>query len=141
MKCLDEWVGEHKVDEIECVVADLSGIPRGKILPAAKFLRMAREQSLRMPESVFIQTVTGEYAEDEDEEIVGPQDHDITLMPDEDTIRVVPWYADPTAQIIHDCFYADGSPVEIASRHVLRRVLQLYDERGWPPVVAPEVEF
>jgi glutamine synthetase len=141
MRFMEEWVAERKIDEIECLVADLSGIPRGKILPASKFLKIVRENGLRLPESIFIQTVTGEYAEDEDDDIIGPEDRDITLRPDEGTIRLVPWYEEPTAQVIHDCYRSDGSPVEIASRHVLRRVLQLYDDRGWKPVVAPEVEF
>jgi glutamine synthetase len=60
---------------------------------------------------------------------------------DPDTLRMVPWAAEPTAQIIHDCFQSDGAPVEATPRHVLRRVLARYAERGWRPVVAPELEF
>ena len=66
MRFMEEWIGEHKTDEVECLVADLSGIPRGKILPAAKYLKIVRENGLRLPESVFIQTVTGEYSENAD---------------------------------------------------------------------------
>ena len=54
---------------------------------------------------------------------------------------MVPWYDEPTAQVINDCAYADGRPVGMAPRQVLRRVLALYAERGWRPVVAPEMEF
>jgi glutamine synthetase len=43
--------------------------------------------------------------------------------------------------VIADCYNQDGSPVEIASRYVLKRVLQLYEDRGWKPVIAPELEF
>ncbi len=136
-----EWLKERKINEVECLVADISGIARGKILPAAKFIKSVREHSLRLPESVFVQTVTGEYPEDEEDLMVGPADVDVLLQPDPDTLRLVPWYAEPTAQVISDCFYNNGEPVEIASRQVLRRVLALYDERGWRPVVAPELEF
>jgi len=141
MSKLEEWLTERKVGEVECLVPDMSGIARGKILPATKFIKSTREHSLRLPESIFIQTVTGEYAEDEDDEVMGPQDHDVNLQPDPDTISIVPWYDEPTAQVIVDCFNQDGSPVEIASRYVLKRVLQLYDDRGWKPVIAPELEF
>ncbi len=141
MTQLEDWLKERSIEEVECLVADLSGIARGKILPARKFIKSVREHSLRLPESVFIQTVTGEYAEDEDDQMVGEIDVDVVLKPDPDTISLVPWYRDPTAQVIADCYYNDGAPVEIASRHVLRRVLALYDERGWRPVVAPELEF
>ena len=34
-----------------------------------------------------------------------------------------------------------GRPVEEAPRQVLRRVLALYAEKGWNPIVAPEIEF
>jgi glutamine synthetase len=53
----------------------------------------------------------------------------------------VPWAAEPTAQVIHDCFYSDGRRVMMAPRHVLRHVLELYEQRGWEPVIAPELEF
>jgi glutamine synthetase len=96
---------------------------------------------LRLPESIFIQTVTGQYADEEDEAVTNPANGDIYLQPDSSTIRLVPWYDAPTAQIIHDCVYADERPVDIAPRAVLRRVLDLYAERGWRPIVAPELEF
>ena len=57
------------------------------------------------------------------------------------TIRRVPWATEPTAQIIHDCFHADGEPVQTTPRYVLRRVLERYRHRGWQPVIAPELEF
>src|SRR3546814_10228329 len=63
------------------------------------------------------------------------------MTPDPASMRPVPWYEEPTAQVICDCVYADGGPVEISSRHVLRRVLSLYEAKGWRPVVAPELEF
>jgi glutamine synthetase len=53
----------------------------------------------------------------------------------------MPWAAEPTAQVIHDSYYKDGSAVELAPRHVLRRVLKLFEDAGWKPVVAPELEF
>ena len=34
--------------------------------------------------------------------------------------------SDPTAQVIHDAYHADGRPVEIAPRQVLRRIVELY---------------
>ena len=68
-------------------------------------------------------------------------DRDMHLEPDFSTLAVVPWEEDPTAQVIHDAYHADGRPVEIAPRQVLRRIIQLYENRGWVPVVAPEIEF
>jgi glutamine synthetase len=133
-----EWLRAHSVTEVECIVADINGVARGKILPGDKFLRSIQEDSLRLPESIFIQTVTGDYPE---EDVIDPIDRDVRLRPDFDSLRLVPWYEEPTAQVVADCVYHDGSPVDISSRYVLRRVLKLYEEKGWKPVVAPEVEF
>jgi glutamine synthetase len=139
MEKLAEFLKRHRVTEVECMVPDMNGIARGKILPDDKFLKGLRQQGMRLPESIFVQTVTGDYPDNED--VTDPATIDIYLMPDAETIRLVPWYDEPTAQVICDAVYADGGEVEIAPRHVLRRVLQLYDEQGWRPIVAPELEF
>ena len=72
---------------------------------------------------------------------MNPAEIDIILKADAKTVRRVPWAAEPTAQVIHDCFYGDGRRVAMAPRNVLRHVLELYAQRGWEPVVAPELEF
>lgn len=139
MQIMEDFIKRHRVTEIECLVPDMNGIARGKILPAEKFLRILRDRGLRLPEAIFVQTVTGEYPEDED--VTSDENSDIYLIPDEGTIRLVPWYKEPTAQVIGDCVYADGSAVDFAPRYLLKRVLDLYARRGWKPIVAPELEF
>ncbi len=134
-----EWIKTNAITEVECLVPDMSGVPRGKILPAGKFLQTFGERGLRIPEAIFVQTVNGDYPPDED--VTNPANSDVFLRPDPNTIRFVPWYVEPTAQVIADCVYADGTPVDISPREVLRRVLRLYEERGWKPIVAPELEF
>ena len=34
---LEQWFREHRVTEVECLVPDLTGVARGKILPREKF--------------------------------------------------------------------------------------------------------
>ncbi|WP_207458046.1 glutamine synthetase family protein [Azospirillum sp. SYSU D00513] len=139
MGFMEDFIKKNRITEVECLVPDMSGIARGKIVPAEKFLRILRDRGLRLPESIFVQTVTGEFPDDED--ITSDENSDIYMIPDERTIRFVPWYNEPTAQVLNDCVYADGNPVAFSPRHVLKRVLSLYEERGWKPVVAPELEF
>ncbi len=138
MASLEEWLREHRITEVECLVADLTGIARGKILPTDKFLASTRDNTLRLPETVFLQTATGVFVESQVLDMTEP---DICLAPDPDAVRLVPWYEEPTAQVICDPYYADGRVVSVAPRQVLRRVLQLYEAKGWRPVVAPELEF
>jgi glutamine synthetase len=135
---LREWFAEHHVTEVECLVPDITGIPRGKITPAQNFLDGG---ALRLPEAIFIQSVTGEYPPDEEDRLTDPAIIDITLKADASTVRLVPWAREPTAQIIHDCHYKNGDPVPMAPRQVLQKVLALYAAKGWEPILAPELEF
>ncbi|MBS1270110.1 MAG: Gamma-glutamylputrescine synthetase PuuA [Gammaproteobacteria bacterium] len=137
MNEIKDWLDKHGISEVECIVPDMAGTPRGKIMPAAKF---ADEQGMRLPEDALLQAVTGDYISD-DLGVLDPADIDIVLSPDVKTLRLMPWAAEPTGQVIHDSFYKDGSPVEMAPRYVLQRVLKLYEEAGWKPIVAPELEF
>ncbi len=139
MSYIEEFLKEHRIEEVECLVPDMAGIARGKILPAAKFVR-GINRGLRIPEAIFVQTVNGRYPENS-EDVIDDAMSDVYLEPDPETIRVVPWYEEPTAQIICDPYYFDGTPVAFAARHVLKRVLALYKEKRWQPIVAPELEF
>jgi glutamine synthetase len=131
-----DFLREHNIHEVECVITDMTGIARGKILPKDLFLGA---DHMRLPKSVLLNTVNGE--QPENGPYVGNTDPDMVCVPDPVTIRVVPWAAESVALVIHDCQNFDGSPVDLAPRSVLRRVLRLYEERGWRPVVAPEMEF
>lgn len=111
----------------------MAGIARGKVMPAQKF---QVDQGMRLPESIFLQTVTGDYPE-ETAAAMSPAEIDIILKPDPRTIRRVPWTPEPTAQVIHDCFYADGRRVKMAPREVLRHVLDLYAQKAGSPWSPP----
>ena len=136
MSEIQQFLRDHSITEVEAIIADMAGVARGKIMPAEKY---AEDEGMRLPESIFLQTVTGEYPDDDS--AIHPSEIDVDLIGDPKSIRVVPWAAEPTAQVIHDCFYDDGRPVPMSPRYVLRRVLDLYAARGWRPVVAPELEF
>src|ERR1700726_166020 len=133
---IQQFLKEHGISEVEAIIPDMAGVARGKLMPAEKF---AEEEGMRLPEAIFLQTVTGDYPDDQS--AMNPSDIDIVLKADPKTVRVVPWAAEPTAQVIHDCFYSDGRPVMMAPRHLLRHVLDLYAQRGWEAVIAPELEF
>ena len=126
----------RRLDEVECVIADLPGIARGKAVPASKF---ARQQSFHLPDSIFYQTITGDWGEAAGDE--GFIERDMILKPDMSTATAAPWTGDWTIQVIHDAFDRKGEPIPNAPRNVLRRVVDLYEAQGWKPVVAPEMEF
>ena len=143
----DEWTDElpeaaraylegRRLDEVECIIPDLPGIARGKAVPATKF---ARQDYFHLPDSIFYQTITGEWGDAAGED--GFVERDMILRPDMSTATAAPWTGDWTLQVIHDAYDRNGEPVPYSPRNVLKRVVQLYRDQGWEPVVAPEMEF
>ncbi|WP_257283818.1 glutamine synthetase family protein [Endozoicomonas sp. SESOKO1] len=139
MKKLASWLKEQRITEVEAVISDFTGIARGKIMPSSKFIA---EKGIRLPESVLIQGVTGDYVDDEIYyELMNAAEIDMILKPDESAVHMVPWALEPTALVIHDCYDKQGNLISMAPRAVLKNVLALYQAKGWKPVVAPELEF
>ena len=131
-----EYLKDRRLDEVECIIADMPGIARGKAVPASKF---ARQEYFHLPDSIFYQTITGEWGDAAGED--GFIERDMILKPDYDTATAAPWTGDWTLQVIHDAYDRKGNPIEYAPRNVLKRVVELYRKQGWEPVVAPEMEF
>jgi len=138
------WIKDNSITEVECLVPDLGGIARGKILPSNKFLKGVENDTHRLPQSVFIQTISGGYANEEEDlpnDVYNPTDIDVILRPDFNTIRNVPWYEDPTAQVICDAVNLNGTNVINSSRTVLKKIIKQFNDLGYKPIVSPEVEF
>ncbi|PIE14442.1 MAG: glutamine synthetase [Rhodobacterales bacterium] len=131
-----DYLDGKRLDEVECVIADLPGIARGKAVPASKF---ARQDYFHLPDSIFYQTITGGWGEAAGDE--GFIERDMILKPDMATASAAPWTGDWTLQVIHDAYDRNETPIEYAPRNVLKRVVDLYHAKGWEPVVAPEMEF
>ncbi len=130
-----EYIGSRRVDEVECVIGDIAGVARGKAMPATKF---GKQTNYFLPNSIFLQTITGEWADNPFDAFTEP---DMYLVPDYSTATAAPWTADVTLQVIHDAVDENGAPVPFSPRNVLKHIVKLYEEQGWTPVVAPEMEF
>jgi len=130
-----DYVAGRRLDEVECIVADIAGVARGKAMPASKF---AHQERFYLTNSIFLQNITGDWADNPSGAFTEP---DMILTPDFSTATAAPWTADVTLQVIHDVSDQSGNPVPIAPRNVLKRVVDLYRQKGWRPIVAPEMEF
>ncbi|WP_069095735.1 glutamine synthetase family protein [Methyloligella halotolerans] len=129
--------GDKPVEEVQCIIPDMVGMSRGKAMPCEKF---SPDTIYYLPDSLFYQTITGEYVEIDQIENQW-MEKDIALHPDMSTACAAPWAEDVTLQVICDLKTRSGELVEVAPRNVLKRVISLYKEQGWRPVVAPELEF
>ncbi len=133
-----DWLKLRGIEDVECITPDLAGVPRGKMMPSSKF---TSNTSLALPSALYRHTISGEYPEETGNFRYEPRDSDLKLVPDLSTLSIVPWESDPTAQVICDIVGSNGDDVPYTPRNVLKNVVRLYRERGWRPVVAPEIEF
>ena len=130
-----ELFATHGVRDVECIFPDISGYPRGKLMPAATFLAGGE---LRICQAIPMQAVTGEYSYNP---VFPDSDPDVRLVPDYRTVALAPWASVPRAMAVHDCFELNGELCQFAPRSVLKQVLASYTARGLHPVMAPEIEF
>ena len=56
-KDLERWLDQNRISEIECLVPDLAGVARGKILPREKF---TEDRGMRVPEDILAMTINGD---------------------------------------------------------------------------------
>ena len=129
---LEAFFRLHGISDVECLFPDVSGYPRGKLMPAHSF---AAGAELRIAQAIPMQCVTGEYS---DHPIFPDADPDLRLVPDYRTLRRTPWSSVPRAFAIHDCLEFDGSHCAFAPRSLLQAVVARYIAQGLRPVVAPE---
>ncbi len=135
---LKEWMRERRIGDVSCLTPDMSGNARGKNMLPGLFLSSLENKSLRIPEGTYTISVHGEMIYNDH---VPGTERDLVLAPDLDTIHLAPWNTDATMAVICDAFTDQGEPFKMAPRQVLRNVVELYHQKGWTPIVGPEVEF
>ena len=79
------YIEGQRLDEVECIISDLPGIARGKAVPASKF---GKQDFFHLPDSIFYQTITGDWGEAADED--GFIEKDMILRPDMSTATAAP---------------------------------------------------
>lgn len=132
---LQQFFDAHGIRDVECIFPDISGYPRGKLMPAASFLAGAE---LRICQAIPMQAVTGEYSYNP---VFPDSDPDVRLVPDYTTVSLAPWATVPRVVAVHDCMELNGEFCQFAPRSILKKVLASYAALGLSPVVAPEIEF
>ncbi len=65
---------------------------------------------------------------------------DMVMVPDPTTFRRLPWL-EATGWMLCDIYYPDGTPVDLAPRHLLRRALAKLNAGGRELVTGLEIEF
>ena len=130
---------------VRLAVVDQHGVPRGKMLsPQAAIAAMSDGldfsgaiYSLDTGNQVFVPAFArgGGFGI---EEFTGFPD--VMLVPDPATFQVLPW-ADRTGWMLCDAYFANGQPLPLDGRGLLRRVLSDLAGAGYDFLAGIEVEF
>lgn len=129
---------EQGIRNVRFELPDMHGASRSKIIPIEHTDRYAR-QGLNMYGGAAVLDSRSDVVPGTlyNEEVAYA---DQLLRPDPSTAAVVPW-AEATARLICDGFWADGRPLMAAPRHVFGRVLQRCRALGFEPLIGIEYEF
>ncbi len=130
---------EHPlVQQVDLLLPDLVGVPRGKRL-SMDVLERAAAGEILFSSTVYSLDTTGANV-DASPLVWEEGDADRPVAPDLATLVPVPWRP-AHAQVIGGLTEPDGSPFFADPRAVLRRVAAGFAEHGLTPVAALEYEF
>jgi glutamine synthetase len=137
---LERLVAAGDVDIVIVAFTDMQGRLVGKRVSGTFFVDEVAAHgaeccSYLLAVDVDVNTVSG-YAMSNWETGYG----DMVMTPDLTTLRRIPWQPG-TALVIADLSWADGSPVAVSPRAILRRQLDRLQERGLFADVATELEL
>ena len=132
-----EELRSRGVDMIRLLYSDIHGIYRGKDFVVDVYDQVA-EHGMNFAAANLVDGINGDPLEGEGTfaDLGFP---DMTVLPVPESLRQIPWRS-TTAWCLGKV--ADGSMgAEYSSRSLLERVTSLCTDRGYRPIVAPEMEF
>jgi len=140
VESLRQKVAAGEIDAVIIAFTDMQGRLMGKCCSARYFLEEVLSHGAEacdylLAVDVEQNTVSG-YEVSSWERGYG----DFALLPDLATLRLVPW-KDRTAMVQCDVAWADGSPVRVSPRQVLREQVRRLAEHGLSAFVGTELEF
>ena len=127
------------IREIDALLIDINGIPRGKRLPVVEASRLF-EAGMQIPQSVYLMDPRGEMTNPFGRGI-GDGDPDGTAWPIPSTIGAIWCEGPPRAQALMTLRDEGGASHPAEPRSALERVVERYTRSGLVAVAALELEF
>ena len=124
---------------LELLVPDMNGIIRGKRINVDEADTLY-ENGLNFPAATHLLDSSGNVIDDL---VLGTDDGDpdFTARPVENSLVMVPWLDNPTAQAIITLVDRNNEPYASESRNILKKTVAILNEQGLYPTVAVELEF
>jgi len=124
---------------IDLLISDLSGVLRGKRIQSSALEKVFKD-GICLPASVFAGDITGNTVEETGLGVI-QGDSDRICKPISCTLSKSPWYNKSMAQVLLTMYEPDGAPFFADPRQLLEKVYSKFQELGFTPVVAVELEF
>ncbi|WP_079195765.1 glutamine synthetase family protein [Streptomyces acidiscabies] len=136
---LTEGVRSGEISRVFLAVPDMQGRLKGKILDAPIFVERMRSEAQMC---AYILATDLDMTPLGDFDLTGwAQGYgDLGVKRDPRSLRMLPHQAG-TALVIGDAFHHDGTPVEVAPRHMLRTQLERLSDLGYHVALLVESEF
>ena len=127
------------LESLELLVPDMNGIIRGKRITVDEADTLY-ENGLNFPAATHLLDSSGNVIDDL---VLGTDDGDpdFTARPVENSLVMVPWLDNPTAQAIITLVDRNNEPYASESRNILKKTVAILNEQGLYPTVAVELEF
>ena len=128
-----------QLETLELLVPDMNGIIRGKRINVDEADTLY-ENGLNFPAATHLLDSSGNVIDDL---VLGTDDGDpdFTARPVENSLVMVPWLNNPTAQAIITLVDRNNEPYASESRNILKKTVAILNEQGLYPTVAVELEF
>lgn len=126
-------------ERIELLLCDINAVLRGKWLPGDQVDKLVKGQ-VRLPLSTYAPNIMG-FGVDKSGLGIVNGDPDGILTPILGTLKPVPWADEPTAQVLVEMLDETGEASYLSPRAQLAKVAQRFNDKGWYPVAAAELEF
>jgi len=140
IEALRTLIAEGSVDTVVVAFPDLQGRPVGKRVTGDFFVHHVAEHGIEACDYLLAVDVDVEPLEGYTFTNWGTGYGDMEARLDPATIRLLPWLPG-TAMVICDLLDADGRPIEVSPRQILRRQIERAAERGMEIRCATELEF
>jgi glutamine synthetase len=128
-----------QIENVQIFLTNQSGVPRGKNL-RRRDIRAVFEYARMIPGTMLALDITGTDVE-ESGFVMSDGDADRLGKPVPGTFTPAPWLGDDFAQVMLSVYELDGTPCVVDPRHVLKGVIDRFQEFDLTPVVACELEF
>jgi glutamine synthetase len=136
----DAFLAAHpQIENVQIFFVNQSGVPRGKNL-RRRDLRAIFEYARMIPGTMLALDITGADVE-ESGLVMSDGDADRLGKPVPGTLQPARWLGPDFAQVMLSLYELDGAPCMVDPRHVLKGVIDRFQEFDLTPVVACELEF